>query len=334
MDDAERAFRDALRRVDAMPIPPAAQVAPAAPARRPLRQGPVRWLALAAAFALVGGLAAWAFAGRGGALPAVPAEVPSVGTTANPLLGTTWNATALFGRRTEPAPVKVPFVRFGPDGTYSGGDPCNGYGGTYTLGAGRLEFSLGPITEIACGGTQQELFHKAMEGTRRFDITSGTLELRDADGVLLAQFQSGDGGAGPTATPSAVPGPDDTTDPDRPVSGPPSSAQPTRPTPTATAGLVSVRIRNDSSTDFDDVRVTFGDGTLVSYGAIRAGETSEAGNGGPKVYAYARVELSASGRTYRLTPADYVGETPLEPGAYTYVLALVGGSLTLGLEVG
>lgn len=35
-------------------------------------------------------------------------------------------------------------------------------------------------------------------------------------------------------------------------------------------------------------------------------------------YGYAFIELEIGGKTYTIQPIDYVGETPLEDGNYTY----------------
>jgi len=214
-DDAEQDLRDAWRRVDTMTLPVRSGT-PTAPAPRP-RRGAYRWLAAAAALLLAGGLGAWALAGRGESVPSEPARPGGAPTTvlaaatAAELVGPRWTALWLRGVPARPAPDAVPHLTFADDGSFSGGDPCNGLRGTWVADGDRLGLTIGAMTEIGCDVDQQRAFTTALEDTRRFDIREGLLELRDADGQLLARFAAADGEEPTPVTPSG-------TAPDEPVS--------------------------------------------------------------------------------------------------------------------
>jgi hypothetical protein len=84
------------------------------------------------------------------------------------------------------------------------------------------------------------------------------------------------------------------------------------------AGGVEIRVANRSDRDFDQVDVTF-TSDKVSYGSVAKGATSEY-RSTPKAYRYALVVVTAGGETFRFQPIDFVGETPLAPGRYSYAL--------------
>lgn len=215
MDDAGQDLRDGWRRVDTMTLPaPSGSPLAAAPRQR---RGAYRWLAAAAALLLAGGLGAWALAGRGGSVPSEPARPAGAPTTvlaaatAADLAGPRWNALWLRGVPARPAPDAVPHLAFADDGGFSGGDPCNGLRGTWVADGDRLALTIGAMTEIGCDVDQQRAFTTALDDTRRFDIHDGLLELRTADGLLLARFAAAEGEEPTPVTPSG-------TDPDEPVS--------------------------------------------------------------------------------------------------------------------
>ena len=85
-------------------------------------------------------------------------------------------------------------------------------------------------------------------------------------------------------------------------------------------GDIQIRLSNISEYDFENIRVNTSTGD-VSYGFLESGESS-AYKSFELAYRYAFIELSADGNTYTLQPIDYVGETPLDKGAYTYQLDL------------
>jgi hypothetical protein len=96
-------------------------------------------------------------------------------------------------------------------------------------------------------------------------------------------------------------------------------------------GDVEIRILNSSSFPFDRVDVGFPEHE-VSYGAIRANSASEYREVS-KAYRYAYIEVEIGGEELVIQPIDYVGESLLGSGRYTYVLNVtVEGHLTLGFR--
>ena len=85
-------------------------------------------------------------------------------------------------------------------------------------------------------------------------------------------------------------------------------------------GKVHIRLSNISDFDFEHVVVNTSSGE-VSYGSLESGDFSDY-KSFDLAYSYAFIELSSNGATYTLQPIDYVGETPLEEGDYTYELDL------------
>jgi hypothetical protein len=101
------------------------------------------------------------------------------------------------------------------------------------------------------------------------------------------------------------------------------------------SGDIFIRVRNASQYQFDNIVVKAAKGDN-SYGNISAGQKSDY-KAFEQAYKYAYIELSVQGQKLVLQPTDYVGETPLTPGQYTYVLDVVNGSqnqkrLTIQLE--
>ncbi|NIR45397.1 MAG: hypothetical protein GWN99_13345 [Gemmatimonadetes bacterium] len=92
-----------------------------------------------------------------------------------------------------------------------------------------------------------------------------------------------------------------------------------------------IRLANLSSVDFDSVVVTFPE-QVERYGRVPQGGVSEY-RGVSQAYRYAHVEAFAGDETYLLEPIDYVGETLLAPGRYTYQLRIRDGHLSLTLQV-
>lgn len=96
-------------------------------------------------------------------------------------------------------------------------------------------------------------------------------------------------------------------------------------------GSIEIRVANRSDRDFDRVVVTFDPGR-VDYGAVAKGATSEYRRI-QQAYRYALVEVTASGQTFRFHPIDFVGETPLEPGRYTYALSIEPSDNTITIDL-
>ncbi len=97
--------------------------------------------------------------------------------------------------------------------------------------------------------------------------------------------------------------------------------------PEDTNGPVEINIQNNSAIAFDQVVVSF-PSQREDYGAVDSGEESPYRTI-EKAYRYAYIEAHAGDETHILQPIDYVGETLLETGRYTYALDLVDGELTL-----
>ncbi len=75
---------------------------------------------------------------------------------------------------------------------------------------------------------------------------------------------------------------------------------------------LQIRILNASQYKFDNIIVN-----QVSYGNLISKQRSIYKTH-EMAYRYAFVELQINGKTYTIQPIDYVGETPLENGNYTY----------------
>ena len=77
-----------------------------------------------------------------------------------------------------------------------------------------------------------------------------------------------------------------------------------------------IKIKNLSQFDYSDLIVNMSGGEN-SYGDVNSNQTSDY-----KVfdfaYRYAFIELKINGDTFTVQPIDYVGETPLKNGKYTY----------------
>jgi len=82
----------------------------------------------------------------------------------------------------------------------------------------------------------------------------------------------------------------------------------------------NIRLKNDSDHDFENVKVIFPSreenfenlkkGEVTSYRSIKI------------AYKYAYIELFVENEKFVLQPIDYVGETPLGKGHFTYVLRI------------
>lgn len=79
---------------------------------------------------------------------------------------------------------------------------------------------------------------------------------------------------------------------------------------------VYIRLSNVSAYDYQNITVNPSNGRL-DYGDLDSGELSEY-QMVTKAYRYAFVELEIAGETYMIQPIDYVGESTLSSGYYTY----------------
>jgi|3_EtaG_2_1085321.scaffolds.fasta_scaffold10032_3 hypothetical protein len=79
---------------------------------------------------------------------------------------------------------------------------------------------------------------------------------------------------------------------------------------------VNIRLANTSNFDYKNIVINTTTGN-VDFGDLNSGKFSEY-KAFEMAYRYAYVELEINGNTLKLQPFDYVGETPLENGKYTY----------------
>lgn len=98
---------------------------------------------------------------------------------------------------------------------------------------------------------------------------------------------------------------------------------------TAENDAVLIRIKNTSTFNYEKVVVNTGGGEN-NYGSIPSGQFSEYKEF-TSAYRYAYIRLEINGQTALLQPFDYVGETPLEDGKYTYEVSVDGTSGSLAL---
>ena len=79
---------------------------------------------------------------------------------------------------------------------------------------------------------------------------------------------------------------------------------------------LQIRISNLSEFNFENINVN-ASGEMVEYGNLNSDSNSEY-KFFDLAYKYAFVEFEIDGETFTLQPIDYVGETPLENGKYSY----------------
>lgn len=100
---------------------------------------------------------------------------------------------------------------------------------------------------------------------------------------------------------------------------------------------VLIRVENSSEVDFKDIFISSGS-PGIEIGELKAGQKSDF-NEFETAYRYGFVRLIANGKELRIQPFDYVGETPLEKGYYTYKIGINNSdsdnpNLTLELVIG
>ena len=80
--------------------------------------------------------------------------------------------------------------------------------------------------------------------------------------------------------------------------------------------IVEIRLKNTSSFAYADVKTEIGV-EAYSYGNLIAGEAS-AYHTFDYAYSYAFIELKINGEIFTIQPIDFIGETKLNAGKYTY----------------
>ncbi len=81
---------------------------------------------------------------------------------------------------------------------------------------------------------------------------------------------------------------------------------------------VNIRLFNVGEVEFQDIKFSPSAG-IVSFGDLAPDQYSEYKNFN-RAYRYAYISLTVNDSMYALQPVDYVGETPLTNGNYTYRL--------------
>lgn len=81
-------------------------------------------------------------------------------------------------------------------------------------------------------------------------------------------------------------------------------------------GKINIRVKNVSKYNYCNVFIDPYN-KATNYGVVREDDVT-CYRSFDVAYRYAYVSLSVKGEEWVLTPIDYVGETPLDPGNYTY----------------
>jgi len=107
------------------------------------------------------------------------------------LPGTSWNVTSYNngkGGVTTLVEGSQLTLEFGDDGTVSGSAGVNTFNGPCTVDGDAIE--IGPLATTKMAGDpelmeQEQAYLKALEASTRWNVASGKLELRDADGAAM-----------------------------------------------------------------------------------------------------------------------------------------------------
>ncbi len=95
--------------------------------------------------------------------------------------------------------------------------------------------------------------------------------------------------------------------------------------------LVQVRIRNAGEVALADVTVTFPDNQTIGFGDLPVGAASRYAPVA-LAYRYALIVATANGTGHRWQPIDFMGESPLAPGYYSYAISVDGDQIDLVFE--
>ncbi len=343
MNEEERAFREGLRqavadrpggvRVDVDEVIARASSPDFVPETR---WTPPRWLAAAAAVLVVAGLGVGVTVFRPSAgIPAAPAAPsPSASTQfdASDLVGSRWWVVQIDGRSVSATnEATQPYLSFASASDLTFFDGCNTGIARYRVGIGlRPEFdvTLGPVGAVACREDQGR-FTDALAAAWSIHKNGELLEFLDPSGTVVLQLARADATAPqPTQLPTngAVVADDTPSAPAAP-SPTPTATEPPTASSSQTAG-VHVRIYNDTGVTLHKVKVGFPGGVVIGVDTMAPGTYSEY-MGVDVAYQLASLEATADGHPYKLTPDDYLGEKPLEPGNYTYRIRLTEGVMFL-----
>lgn len=291
MDDLERAFRDALRRADTVevPVPPIDPAEFTGPARRPRRAWGDALVAATWVVILAGvGIAVFFGAGRG--IPAVPVgpSTPPVALPTTVPAGVPSVEVDIFSGRENPV-VEL---------DVSIADELYAMVGDHQA-AGELEDEAPPEGVLGFRGL---VVHPADDQRPILRILPGAVYVDpDGDAQLL-----------------------------RDPSARFFDAVATVLTPElrdlVAAASVQLRVGNAGTTRLTDIEVRLANGQVIAVRMLGGGRTSGYQLVG-RAYTYAWIVATEDGQEFEVRPIDYVGETPLGPGRYTYRLSVRGGQL-------
>jgi len=130
--------------------------------------------------------------------PLVAEVLPSASdadpTSAMMLENTTWHLADVGGAAIQPKGTRVPNLRIdAAEKRVAGFAGCNRFNGAYELDGQRLRFPLIISTKMACDDLEIETkFLGAVDATRSWRITSGTLDLLGEGGQTLARLIPGE----------------------------------------------------------------------------------------------------------------------------------------------
>jgi putative lipoprotein len=138
---------------------------------------------------------------RAGSGPAVPPGFPAPGAppqsrSSRPLEKTHWRATELDGKPVPAAQsTREVHIILGGTGRVAGSDGCNRIIGSYTMSGDGIKFGALAGTQMACPDTAdtERGLRRALSGAARWSIAGDRLELFDATGGRLAQFEALEG---------------------------------------------------------------------------------------------------------------------------------------------
>lgn len=99
------------------------------------------------------------------------------------------------------------------------------------------------------------------------------------------------------------------------------SREPNMTDPNIDPNATNIRLHNASEFDFKNVEVNTSVNTVM-FGDIKNGAKTDYQQF-EIAYRYAFIRLFIDGAEFIIQPVDYVGETPLGPGVFTYVLDVV-----------
>lgn len=294
MDDLERPFRDALHRADtvAVPVPPIDPTEFSGRSRR--RSAWPRALAAAAVVVFVAGvsIAVWTGAGRGiPAVPVAPNTSPAVLPTTVPAGVPSVEVDVFSGRGNPVVELEASIA----DELYAMvGDQ---------EAAGELEDEAPPEGDLGFRGL---VVHPADDERPTLRILPGAVYVgSDGDTKLLR-------------------------DPSTRFFDVVTAALTPELRDLVAAGSVQLRVSNAGKTRLTDVEARLPNGQVIAAGLLGAGRASGYQIVG-QAYTYAWIVATEDGQEHELRPTDYVGETPLAPGRYTYQLSVHGGQLEVEL---